>query len=408
MKSTEEVKKELFRRREEYQAKRRKHSNAAAAAGTVFAAVFLLTAVIIAPGFLKRTGGSPAGTGTTKETGTESGETHSFIAGIVAYENTLAGKCIDPLDSSLTVGDIVYVPLDYRDGGAEVNDRIRVIYTGNVAETYPLKVNILSVEYLGKCGNGLSTEEMQKLLDKYEGRTVFNPISLEAWPLYSSMSPEVWYGIMGGVTVGGNVYIPQPFRKWLDDDLKTGKNADRMYAVFVTSGTCGIGCGINNDYSVSGKFHAPRYFRGWIDGGFISETGCGINDDYSVGGKTVAEWWKQYYKESLKQLTEGGEINASGQEAWSMLKKADREILDPVLTSFPRYYINYQLPEDRMSKYGLVPRTVFALLTYDELMTICKTEYKYPVFIVPAPSDGVDGMGLDSHVEPGFYVTPEN
>ena len=400
MKSTEEVKKELFRRREEYQAKRRKHSNAAAAAGTVFAAVFLLTAVIIAPGFLKRTGGSPAGTGTTKETGTESGETHSFIAGIVAYENTLAGKCIDPLDSSLTVGDIVYVPLDYRDGGAEVNDRIRVTYTGNVAETYPLKVNILSVEYLGKCGNELSTEEMQKLLDKYEGRTVFNPISLEAWPLYSSMSPEVWYGIMGGVTVGGNVYIPQPFRKWLDDDLKTGKNADRMYAVFVTSGTCGIGCGINNDYSVSGKFHAPRYFRGWIDGGVISETGCGINDDYSVGGKTVAEWWKQYYKESLKQLTEGGEINASGQEAWSMLKKADREILDPALTSFPGYYINYQLPEDRMSKYGLVPRTVFALLTYDELMTICKTEYKYPVYIVPAPSDGVDGMGLDSHVEP--------
>ena len=150
MKSTEEVKKELFRRREEYQAKRRKHSNAAAAAGTVFAAVFLLTAVIIAPGFLKRTGGSPAGTGTTKETGTESGETHSFIAGIVAYENTLAGKCIDPLDSSLSVGDIVYVPLDYREGGAEVNDRIRVTYTGNVAETYPLKVNILSVEYLGK------------------------------------------------------------------------------------------------------------------------------------------------------------------------------------------------------------------------------------------------------------------
>ena len=402
MKSTEEVKKELFRRREEYQAKRRKHSNAAAAAGTVFAAVFLLTAVIIAPGFLKKTGGSPAGTGTTKETGTESGETHSFIAGIVAYENTLAGKCIDPLDSSLAVGDVVYVPLDYRDGGAEVNDRIRVTYTGNVAETYPLKVNILSVEYLGKCGNGLSTEEMQKLLDKYEGRTMFNPISLEASPLYSSMSPEEWYGIMGGVTVGGNVYIPQPFRKWLDDDLKTGKNADRMYAVFVTSGTGGIGC------SVSGKFHAPRYFRGWIVWeGFIPETGCGINDDYSVGGKTVAEWWKQY-TESRRQLTEGKEINASGQEAWSMLKKADREILDPVLTSFPGYYINYQLPEDRMSKYGLVPRTVFALLTYDELMTICKTEYKYPVFIVPAPSDGVDGMGLDSHVEPGFYVTPEN
>lgn len=367
MKSTEEVKKELFRRREEYQAKRRKHSNAAAAAGTVFAAVFLLTAVIIAPGFLKRTGGSPAGTGTTKDTGTESGETHSFIAGIVAYEDTLAGKCIDPLDSSLSVGDIVYVPLDYRDGGAEVNDRIRVTYTGDVAETYPLKVNILSVEYLGKCGNELSAEEMQKLLDKYEGRTVFNPISLEAWPLYSSMSPEVWYGIMGGVTVGGNVYIPQPFRKWLDDDLKTGKNADRMYAVFVTSGTCGIG--------------------------------CGINDDYSVGGKTVAEWREQF-EESRRQLTEGKEINASGQEAWSMLKKADREILDSVLTSFPRYYINYQLSEDRMSKYGLVPRTVFALLTYDELMTICKTEYKYPVYIVPAPSDGVDGMGLDSHVEP--------
>lgn len=376
MKSTEEVKKELFRRREEYQAKRRKHSNAAAAAGTVFAAVFLLTAVIIAPGFLKKTGGSPAGTGTTKETGTESGETHSFIAGIVAYEDTLAGKCIDPLDSSLTVGDIVYVPLDYRDGGAEVNDRIRVTYTGNVAETYPLKVNILSVEYLGKCGNELSTEEMQKLLDKYEGRTMFHPISLMAWPAYSSLTANEWYGFPNRTTVGGNVYIPWPYREWLDDDLKTGKNADRMYAVFVTSGTGGIG--------------------------------CGINDDYSVGGKTVAEWWKQYYKESLKQLTEGKEINASGQEAWSMLKKADREILDSVLTSFPRYYINYQLPEDRMSKYGLVPRTVFALLTYDELMTICKTEYKYPVFIVPAPSDGVDGMGLDSHVEPEFYVTPEN
>lgn len=376
MKSTEEVKKELFRRREEYQAKRRKHSNAAAAAGTVFAAVFLLTAVIIAPGFLKKTGGSPAGTGTTIDTGTESGETHSFIAGIVAYENTLAGKCIDPLDSLLTVGDIVYVPLDYRDGGAEVNDRIRVTYTGNVAETYPLKVNILSVEYLGKCGNELSTEEMQKLLDKYEGRTMFHPISLMAWPAYSSLTANEWYGFPNRTTVGGNVYIPWPYREWLDDDLKTGKNADRMYAVFVTSGTGGIG--------------------------------CGINDDYSVGGKTVAEWWKQYYKESLKQLTEGKEINASGQEAWSMLKKADREILDSVLTSFPRYYINYQLPEDRMSKYGLVPRTVFALLTYDELMTICKTEYKYPVFIVPAPSDGVDGMGLDSHVEPGFYVTPEN
>lgn len=377
MKSTEEVRKELFRRREEYQAKRRKHSNAAAAAGTVFAAVFLLTAVIIAPGFLKKTSGSPAGTGTTKETGTESGETHSFIAGIVAYEDTLAGKCIDPLDSSLSVGDIVYVPLDYRDGGAEVNDRIRVTYTGNVAETYPLKVNILSVEYLGKCGNELSAEEMQKLLDKYEGRTVFNPISLMAAPAYSSMSPEEWYGIMGGVTVGGNVHIPRYYKEWLDDDLKSGKNADRMYAVFVTSGTGGIG--------------------------------CGINDDYSVGGKTVAEWQEQL-EESRRQLTEGGEINASGQEAWSMLKKADREILDSVLTSFPRYYINYQLSEDRMSniKYGLVPRTVFALLTYDELMTICKTEYKYPVFIVPAPSDGVDGMGLDSHVEPGFYVTPEN
>lgn len=376
MKSTEEVKKELFRRREEYQAKRRKHSNAAAAAGTVFAAVFLLTAVIIAPGFLKRTGGSPAGTGTTKETGTESGETHSFIAGIVAYEDTLAGKCIDPLDSSLAVGDIFYVPLDYRDGGAEVNDRIRVTYTGNVAETYPLKVNILSVEYLGKCESGLSTEEMQKLLDKYEGRTMFHPISLMAWPAYSSFTANEWYGFPNRTTVGGNVYIPWPYREWLDDDLKTGKNADRMYAVFVTSGTGGIG--------------------------------CGINDDYFVGGKTVAEWWKQYYKESCRQLNEGGEINASGQEAWSMLKKADREILDPVLTSFPGYYINYQLPEDRMSKYGLVPRTVFALLTYDELMTICKTEYKYPVFIVPAPSDGVDGMGLDSHVEPGFYVTPEN
>lgn len=190
MKSTEEVRKELFRRREEYQAKRRKHSNAAAAAGTVFAAVFLLTAVIIAPGFLKRTGGSPAGTGTTKETGTESGETHSFIAGIVAYENTLAGKCIDPLDSLLTVGDIVYVPLDYRDGGAEVNDRIRVTYTGDVAESYPLQMNIIGIEYLGKCGSELSAEEMQKLLDKYEGRTVFNPISLMAAPAYSSMSPE--------------------------------------------------------------------------------------------------------------------------------------------------------------------------------------------------------------------------
>ena len=112
-----------------------------------------------------------------------------------------------------------------------------------------------------------------------------------------------------------------------------------MYAELVTSGTGGIG--------------------------------CGINDDYSVGGKTVAEWREQL-EESRRQLTEGGEINASGQEAWSMLKKADREILDSVLTSFPRYYINYQLPEDRMSniKYGLVPRTVFALLTYDELMTI--------------------------------------
>lgn len=369
MKSTEEVKKELFRRREEYQAKRRKHSNAAAAVGTVFAAVFLLTAVIIAPGFLKKTGGSPAGTGTTKETGTESGETHSFIAGIIAYEDTLAGKCIDPLDSSLSVGDIVYVPLDYREGGAEVNDRIRVTYTGNVAETYPLKVNILSVEYLGKCGNELSAEEMQKLLDKYEGRTMFHPISLMAWPAYSSLTANEWYGFPNRTTVGGNVYIPWPYRKWLDDDLKTGKNADRMYAVFVTSGTGGIG--------------------------------CGINDDYSVGGKTVAEWQEQL-EESRRQLTEGGEINASGQEAWSMLKKADREILDSVLTSFPRYYINYQLSEDRMSniKYGLVPRTVFALLTYDELMTICKTEYKYPVFIVPAPSDGVDGMGLDSHVEP--------
>ena len=146
MKSTEEVKKELFRRREEYQAKRRKHSNAAAAAGTVFAAVFLLTAVIIAPGFLKRTGGSPAGTGTTIDTGTESGETHSFIAGIVAYENTLAGKCIDPLDSSLTVGDIVYVPLDYRDGGAEVNDRIRVTYTLRSTHQQPSMMTMGTVD----------------------------------------------------------------------------------------------------------------------------------------------------------------------------------------------------------------------------------------------------------------------
>lgn len=188
MKSTEEVKKELFRRREEYQAKRRKHSNAAAAAGTVFAAVFLLTAVIIAPGFLKKTGGSPAGTGTTKETGTESGETHSFIAGIVAYENTLAGKCIDPLDSSLTVGDIVYVPLDYRDGGAEVNDRIRVTYTGDVAETYPLKVNILSVEYLGKCEDIEYTPE--EFLNYAPGNRLFSGFGY--FHLYSGLYPPVW------------------------------------------------------------------------------------------------------------------------------------------------------------------------------------------------------------------------
>ena len=152
MKSTEEVKKELFRRREEYDAKRRKRSNATAAAGTVFAAVFLLTAVIIAPGFLKRPGGSPAETGSATDTGTESGETHSFIAGIVTLPqeigDVLAGKCIDPLDSSLSVGDVVYVPLDYKDGGAEVNDRIRVTYTGNVAESYPLQMNILSIESL--------------------------------------------------------------------------------------------------------------------------------------------------------------------------------------------------------------------------------------------------------------------
>lgn len=381
MKSTEEVKKELFRRREEYNAKKRKRSNATAAAGTVFAAVFLLTAVIIAPGLLKRPGGSPAETGSATDTGTESGETHSFIAGIVTFPqeigDVLVGKCIDPLDSGIPVGDIFYVPLDYRDGGAEVNDRIKVTYTGDVAETYPMQMNILSIEYLGKCGNELSTEEMQKLLDKYEGRTVFNPISLEAWPAYSSTTPEEWYGLMGGVTVGGDVHIPRYFWEWLDDDLKTGKNADRMYAVFVTSGA------------------------GWI--------GRGINDDYSVGGKTVAEWREQY-NESHKQLAKGNEINASGQEAWSMLKEADREILDPVLTSFPGYYINYQLPGDRMSdiRNGLVPRTVFALLTYDELMTICKTEYKYPVFIIPAPSDGVDDMGFDSHVEPGFFVRPEN
>lgn len=188
MKSTEEVKKELFRRREEYQAKRRKHSNAAAAAGTVFAAVFLLTAVIIAPGFLKRTGGSPAGTGTTKETGTESGETHSFIAGIVAYENTLAGKCIDPLDSSLSVGDIVYVPLDYREGGAEVNDRIRVTYTGNVAETYPLKVNILSVEYLGKFEDIEYTPE--EFLNYAPGNRQFSGFGY--FHLYSGINPPVW------------------------------------------------------------------------------------------------------------------------------------------------------------------------------------------------------------------------
>lgn len=192
MKSTEEVKKELFRRREEYDAKRRKRSNATAAAGTVFAAVFLLTAVIIAPGFLKRPGGSPAETGSATDTGTESGETHSFIAGIVTLPqeigDVLAGKCIDPLDSSLSVGDVVYVPLDYKDGGAEVNDRIRVTYTGNVAESYPLQMNILSIEYLGKCEDIEYTPE--EFLDYAPGNRLFSGFCY--FYLYSGVYPPVW------------------------------------------------------------------------------------------------------------------------------------------------------------------------------------------------------------------------
>ena len=88
----------------------------------------------------------------------------------------------------LSVGDIVYVPLDYRDGGAEVNDRIRVTYTGNVAETYPLKVNILSVEYLGKCEDIEYTPE--EFLNYAPGNRLFSGFGY--FHLYSGINPPVW------------------------------------------------------------------------------------------------------------------------------------------------------------------------------------------------------------------------
>ena len=366
MKNTDEVKRELFCRLDEYRAKKKKRSNTAATLGTVLAAAFLLSAVIVAPGLLKSSGGASTGAETNSSI-------NSFIACVTEFGSGRSAvvRCIDRLDSVVDVGTEVSVQLDY--DGAEINDMVMVTYTGEIMETFPVKIQVLRTEYLGKSGNLLDRSEVQKLLDEYRDRTVFNPVTIESSRYYSSLTPEMLFGMAGGVTVGGNVQIPELTLTMLEDDADSGDHAGNLYAVLIFTGVCDL----------------------WSN----------PSDSYTIGGKTVGEW-KEQYKKSIRYSADGEEITSADQESLSMLRKANRDILESVIPDLPRCYINYSPSGKNVSfnmyarvnnMYARMNNSAFSLLTYDELITFCKTVHNYPVTLILAPSDGIDALGFDSH-----------